>query len=204
MIIYSVTDKEFANYGRVLDIDCTDIIERAEKIDLPDEGSMYLPTHEELEKTEIKAFFENEVYGEMPIQVGYCCGHSNYLNALEWHKSPEINIAVTDFVLILGNTFELEDGKYNSGKCKIFRVKKGQCIEVYASTMHFCPCEVSKDGFGCIVILPEGTNVPLDNEPRDKVLFRKNKWLLAHIENKALIEKGVVAGVYGENYKIEY
>ena len=50
--------------------------------------------------------------------------------------------------------------------------------------------------------LLEGTNVPLDGEPDDKLLFRKNKWLIAHEDNAELIAKGVVPGIYGPNYSL--
>ena len=87
---------------------------------------------------------------------------------------------------------------------KAFYVPAGTLIEVYATTLHFCPCQVSDAGFGCVVALPLGTNVPLDYAVSDPLLFRKNKWILAHEENQTLIDRGVVAGVYGVNYKINY
>ena len=77
-------------------------------------------------------------------------------------------------------------------------------VEIYSSTLHFCPCEVSKEGFGCIVILPKGTNLPLEEEEADPFLFRKNKWLIAHEENKDLIQKGVTPGITGTNIRINY
>jgi hypothetical protein len=36
------------------------------------------------------------------------------------------------------------------------------------------------------------------------VLFRKNKWLIAHEANQGLIEKGVTSGIVGVNYEIKY
>ena len=42
-------------------------------------------------------------FGEMEIQIGYCNGHNSMLNALEYHKSSEINVAATDAVLLLGS-----------------------------------------------------------------------------------------------------
>ena len=38
----------------------------------------------------------------MPIQIGYCNGNNNKLNGLEYHRDSEINIAVTDMVLMIG------------------------------------------------------------------------------------------------------
>ena len=125
------------------------------------------------------------------------------LGALEWHKCSEVNIAVTDLILLLGDVRDIEEGnKYNSAKVKAFRVKKGQAIEVYATTLHFCPIETDKSGFGCVVGLLKGTNTDLEFASEDKLLFRKNKWIMAHNDNQALLNRGVVGGIYGENYKI--
>lgn len=202
---FTVNDPEFAKYGRVIKgFDISEIIAECEKMPYPDEGSKYEAGVESLEKLAIAEKIKNEVYGEMDTQIGACYGHSTTLNGLEFHKGSEVNIAVTDFVLILGTTFEMKDGKFNSADAKAFYVKKGEMIEVYASTLHFCPCQVSDDGFFCVVGLPKGTNLPLDGKYNDKLLFRKNKWLIAHEDNKALIERGVASGIYGENYTIKY
>ena len=58
--------------------------------------------------------------------------------------------------------------------------------------------------FGCVVGLPLGTNTPLETEASDPQLFRKNKWLVAHNDNKGLIDRGVLPGISGENFKINY
>ncbi len=204
--IYSVNDIEFAEYGRVIDgIDVSELISVAQKIENPEGGgSMYVASEERFERLSVAEEIADKMFGTLPTELGYCWGHSNYLNAAEWHTSSEINVAVTDLVLILGRRCELKDGKINSSVMKAFFVPKGTVIEVYATTLHFCPCEVHTDGFGCVVALPLGTNVALEKEVDDKMLFRKNKWLIAHEENAALIARGAVAGISGINYKISY
>lgn len=203
MKIYRVTDNEFAQFGKIIDIDTKEIIHAAEEIDIPSEGSVYVASVEEFEKLSVMQTVQNECFGGMPIQLGYCCGHNNMLKALEWHKCSEINIAVTDLILLLGDLRDIEDGNtYNSDKVKAFKVLKGEAIEVYATTLHFCPIETLKSGFGCVVGLLKGTNTELNFEPADKLIFRKNKWIMAHIENKILIDKGVVGGIYGINHKV--
>lgn len=203
MKYYTTSDKEFAEYGRVIDIDASEIIKAAKTIEMPSEGSCYEVATAKFENLDICEYFKSEIFGELPIQVGYCWGHSTKLNALEWHKNSEINVAVTDLVLFLGRLPEMEeDNRYNSENIKAFYIKAGEVIEVYATTLHFCPCEVSEEGFGCVVVLPEGTNVPLDGEPEDKLLFRKNKWLIAHEDNEALKARGAAAGIYGENLDV--
>ena len=44
MKIYRVTDKGFLPYGNVLDFDTKEILEQAEKIEMPTDGSMHVPT----------------------------------------------------------------------------------------------------------------------------------------------------------------
>ena len=204
MKFYSVTDPEFKVFGRVLDIDVSELIATAEKIEMPTEGSIYNPSREEFEALPVMDTITRAIFGELPAQLGYCYGHSDTLNALEWHTCSEVNVAVTDMILLLGDVRDVENGRYDSAKVKAFKVKKGEAIEVYATTMHFCPIETSKDGFGCVVGLLKGTNIPLEEPTLDKLLFRKNKFLIAHEDNKALVDKGVFPGIYGENYKIVF
>ena len=201
---YDVSDKEFAPFGRVINLDTDKIIETANKIENPESGSSYLPTLEDFEKLDIAETIKNEYYGSMPTQIGYCWGHNTMMNATEWHTSSEINIAVTPLVLILGHIWDFVDGKIDSGKFKAFYLPAGAAVEVYSTSLHFCPCEVEESGFGCVVGLPKGTNTDLEIQPQNKLLFRKNKWIIAHIENEALINRGVKPGITGTNFKIKY
>lgn len=202
---YSVNDVEFAPFGRVIkNLDTFEIIAAAEKIPNPESGSSYLPAVPEFELLKIASEIENEIFGSLPTQIGYCWGHSNFLNATEWHTSSEINIAVTPLVLILGHIWDIKNGKIDSSKFKAFYLPKGTVVEIYATSLHFCPCEVSKDGFGCVVGLPLGTNTDLTVNKNDPMLFRKNKWIIAHVENETLKNRGVVAGITGTNYEIKY
>ena len=79
---------------------------------------------------------------------------------------------------------------------------QGEMVEVYADTLHFCPCEVTKNGFSCIVGLQRGTNLPLEPEQKKGTLWAANKWLLGHEANTSLIERGAFSGIYGENWEI--
>ena len=203
--IYSVNDSEFQTFGRVITaLDTTEIISAAKKIENPETGSVYTPSEESFEKLQIAESFKNEFFGTLPTQIGYCYGHNNFLNAAEWHFSSEINIAVTPLVLILGHIWDIEDGKIDSSSFKAFYLPKGTAAEVYATTLHFCPCEVEKGGFGCVVGLPLDTNTPLDVTPDNPLLFRKNKWIIAHEQNTSLINRGVVSGITGKNFEIKY
>ncbi|MGN0492935.1 MAG: DUF4867 family protein [Acutalibacteraceae bacterium] len=203
--LYSVNDSEFKTFGRVVeDLDTAESISAAEKIKNPEAGSAYSPSEASFEKLKIASQIKNEYFGTLPTQIGYCHGHNSFLNAAEWHFSSEINIAVTPLVLILGHVWDIENGKIDSSSFKAFYLPQGTAVEVYSTTLHFCPCEVEKGGFGCVVGLPLDTNTPLDETSESPLLFRKNKWLIAHEENTTLINRGAVSGITGTNFEIKY
>ena len=203
--IYDITDPAFAPYGNVIrTLDTKEIVEVAKKLTLPTEGSAYTPSEECFEALKIAAEIRDGFFGTLPTQVGYCCGHSNFLNAAEWHASNEVNVAITPLVLILGLRSDLQSNRLDSSVMKAFYVPAGTALEVYASTLHFCPCEVEKTGFGCVVALPKDTNTPLDAPTADPLLFRKNKWIVCHDDNAALIARGVVPGISGEKFEVKY
>ena len=203
MKIYRVTDPEFARFGRVLNMDTAAIVAAGDTIPMPEEGSAYEPSRPEFEPLPIADEIRKTIFGDLDTQVGYCWGHSHQLNALEWHTCSELNVAVRDLILLLGDRRDLEPGnRLDSAKVMAFRLNRGEAIEVYATTLHFCPIEVEASGFGCVVGLLKGTNTPLAAPTDDPYLFRNNKWLIAHEENAGLIARGVVPGIYGENYTL--
>ena len=203
--IYSCFDKEFLTFGRVLeDLDVNEITAVASSIDNLESGSMYLPSYDKFEDLDIAEKIKNEYFGTLPTQIGYCWGHSNFLNATEWHTSSEINVAVTPLVLILGHVWDIADGVINSSEFKAFYLPADTAVEVYSTTLHFCPCEVCESGFGAVVALPQGTNTDLEVTSHNPMLFRKNKWIICHNENEVLKNKGVVSGIIGDNFEIKY
>lgn len=202
---YDIFSEEFSEYGRVIDdIGVSEIMAEAKAIPYPESGSAYLPSVKSFEATDAAKKVKEAIFGALDTQMGYCYGHNDRLNATEWHFSSELNIALTPLVLILGKRSDIKEGRIDSTKMKAFYLPQGAVIEVYATTLHFCPCQVSDSGFGCVVGLPLGTNTPLDAPVEDKLLFRKNKWLLAHEDNEVLIGRGAAAGICGENYTVRY
>ena len=102
MHILSVKDPAFRKYGRVItNVDFTQLVEEMKKTPVPD-GVVYEPGINALEALPVKKELETITYGEMPVQIGYCNGHNSKLNAVEYHRSSEINVAATDAMLILG------------------------------------------------------------------------------------------------------
>ena len=141
----------------------------------------------------------------MPIQIGYCNGNNYLLNAVEYHRDSEINIAATDAILILGQEQDIEpDGTYETSRMEAFLIPAGTAVEVYATTLHYAPCNVAEDGFKVVVVLPKDTNTEIDRvasgNPEDERLFARNKWLIAHPDAKI---EGAFNGLVGENLSVK-
>lgn len=203
--IFDVKSEEFNSFGRIIEnLDISEIISVAKTIKNSNEGSNYKPSVDAFEKLDIAQKISIEFFGEMETQVGYCWGYNNFFNATEWHTSSEINIAVTDLLIIVGHLWDVKDNTIDISSFKAFYVPAGTVLECFATTLHYGPCEVQKDGFGWVVALPKGTNTQLEGEYEDKLLWAKNKWLISHIDNKELINDGAVAGVTGTNIEIKY
>lgn len=208
--IFSVFSPEFKVFGRVLSgYDFSDLIKFSqEKTQIPENANIYVASVEEMEKFPICETLKNTLFGESPIQIGYCNGRNTTYNGFEYHKSSEINIAVTDFMLVLGLSYEIKNNTYKTQQAKVFYVPKYTAIEMYGTTLHLSPCRVCDGGFKDIVILPKGTNTPLQNktitDEESKLLIQKNKWVIAHPQREALIKQGAVAGLIGENKELKY
>lgn len=201
MKIYSVTDERFGKYGKVVEgIDFSGLVKAMEETPCPDDV-VYVPGDEKLEALPVMKELTEITYGELPIQIGYCNGHNCMLNALEYHRSSEINVAATDAVLMLGSQQDItKDFTYDTSKVEAFLVPAGVAVEVYATTLHYAPCGVDGAGFKVAIVLPKGTNLDLDKEHKggeDGHLTAKNKWLLGHPEGG--LPEGSPMGLIGKN-----
>ncbi len=202
--VKSVKDAAFRKYGKVITgIDCSELIEKMGKTPLPDDV-IYIPSDSELEALPVCKELTDSVYGELPIQIGYCNGHNSLLNAVEYHRSSEINIACDDLILLLGQQQDVNDDyTYDTSKIEAFKLPAGTMIECYATTLHYAPCGVDGGGFRCVIVLPRDTNLDLeaniDKRGEDSLLVAKNKWLIAHPDAKI---SGAFNGLKGENISV--
>ena len=211
--ILSVRDTCFESYGRIIDgFDFSELLDyMEEQTEIPENGNIYTASVSEMENTDIAEKVKNLIYGEMPIEIGYCNGRNTTYNGFEYHKGSEINIAVTDFMLVLGHSWEIKENTYKIEDAKVFFVEKGTAIEMYQTTLQLSPCRVCDEGFKDIVILPRGTNTPLEKKEQclcenseGRLLLQKNKWVIAHPEREPLIRQGAYPGLLGENKELFY
>ena len=207
MNIASVFDSAFKPYGQVLaGYDSEELLRAMAAIPLPESGTAYRPGIESLEACDVFTDFRDRAYGGMPIQLGMCWGRNTKLNCLEYHRDSEVNLGTTDFVLLLAKRDEIVDGVLDTEKVKAFRVPAGLPVEVYATTLHYAPCQVpGEDGFRVAVVLPKGTNTEKPvfeaKSEEDRWMTARNKWLLAHPDSKEA-KNGAHIGLRGLNIDI--
>lgn len=205
MNIQKVTDSSFGKYGKVLKgYSVSRILKEMEHTPLPEEV-IYVPSVEEMEVLEEAEALKNRAFGGLPIQIGYCNGDNRKLNALEYHRSSEVNIAVTDMILLLGAQQDIqEDYVYDTSLVEAFLVPAGTVVEMYATTLHYAPCTAQSGGFRCVVVLPKDTNTELvfvpDTQGEERLITAKNKWLIAHPEAEI---PGAFCGLQGENITLD-
>ena len=213
MKVKQVTDTSFRKYGKILTgIDFSEIYNVLEEMDYPEDVE-YAASFGPLEEPEFRQKLSNTLYGELSVEIGYCSGHNKMLNALEYHRSSEANVAVTDIILLLGHQSDItEDFTYDTAQLEAFFVPAGTAVELYATTLHYVPIGTTENdyAFKMGVVLPFGTNFPLgvtlgaeaekEKLPEEKLLFAKNKWLIAHEESG---EEGAFIGLTGKNISVE-
>ena len=205
MKIQNITDASFGVYGKVLTgYDFSEFLEVMRHMPCPADDVIYVPGADELERLPAARELKERAYGGLPIQAGYCNGNNKKLNAVEYHRSSEIDIAQTDLILLLGRQQDIEaDFTYDTAKIEAFYMPAGTAVELYATTLHYAPCTAGGDGFRCAIILPAGTNLELDFAPsaegEDRLITAKNKWLIAHEEAKIA---GAFCGLKGENITV--
>jgi len=205
--IQSVEAPAFARYGRVLPYDAAEMIARAAAILPTSEGVVYEPSVAALEApSALNTAIEREVYGEMPVQVGWCYGKNLQMAGLEYHKGNEVNVCLTDVVLLVGHIDDVVYGEeaitYDTARVAAFYAPAGAVVELPAWNLHFAPIHVREaDRFCTLVYLPKGTNEALAHrvEPvgENRLLFAVNKWLLVHPEAAGLVAQGAYPGLVG-------
>lgn len=206
MKLYSVFDPEFRNYGRVVSgFDTESFLQILARRECP-EGVVYEPSDPELEALPEAACIQQNLFGRIPIQIGYTNGHCKKMNALEYHKSSEFNAADQDVIMFLALRQEANDDfTVDTRQVKAFLLPRGVLIELYATTLHYAPCQTSQEGYRCIVVLPKGTNLPIAPDPQAKgesrLITAVNKWLIGHPDGQ--LDPDAFLGLTGENLTID-
>lgn len=207
MKIYDVSAPEFAEFGRIVEgFDVNSLLDILANRPCPDDV-LYIPSDAEMENLPVAKQIQEKCYGHLPIQIGFTNGHNKKLNALEYHRDSEFNVADTDIILLLGRRQDLSaDFTLDTAKVTAFKVPKGVFVEIYATTLHYAPC-ANEGGYRCIVVLPRGTNLDLPTKPKvlnqfdeAKLMIATNKWLIGHAEGN--LPKDYFIGLSGKNLEV--
>ena len=218
--VYSILDRRYRNYGRVITaLDVADLINCSKtQTGIPAEGNVYVPSFPPFEELPVTMQIRDVCFGGLPLQAGYCNGRNTTFNGFEYHKVPEINVAVSEFCLALGHSWEISTGlTYDVSQAEVFYVPQGTVFEIYGTTLHLSPLRTLEEGFRDIVILPRGTNTPLSEDERAaasaafaggekeaRLLLQKHKWVISHPERAPLMKQAAHPGVTGINTELKY
>lgn len=201
--LHPITSTLFHTFGQILPFH--GVKEAAHYLQdtvIPNTGNSYIAHDEQFIKALHNTSLYDSIFGYIPLQYGYVNGHNQKINALEYHKSSEINIALDDMILFVGKTSDINRDYYDLSHTIAFYVPQNTVYELYPEVLHFSPCAVTSKGFRCGVILPKGTNLELPTNVEPGYLFKTNKWLLAHPEATHLLEKGALSMLQGINVEI--
>ncbi len=210
--VHAVSDPLFARYGCLLEgFEPDGVISRASGVLPQSQDVVYEPSVPTLEEpADFNAVVEQRVFGGMAVQVGWCYGQNLRMGALEYHKGSEVNVCLTDVLLLVGHVQDIvfdQEITYDADKVEAFYAPQGSVVELSPWNLHFAPIHVREgEQFATLVYLPLRTNEPLPFEVEkvgeSRLLFAINKWLIAHPDAEALVEQGVYAGITGEDIEV--
>ncbi len=197
--IHRIDSEAFRAYGRLHIVEqAQEIMQLAlEAVDTPQSGNVYVPDVPQLTRHLAVQALAAKVYGGLAVQAGVCAGTNTVLNGIEFHQGNETLVAAEDCVLILGEMKDMHAGCYDTKNVAYFYMAKGQVAELYSTTLHYTPCRVGK-AFCTVVILLQGTNLPLQGIKPQGLLSKTNKWFITHETMSEKIAQGAFVGLVGE------
>ena len=202
MRIHSVYDAAFRRYGQVHEwFPVTELLGALSKTPVTD-AVVYTASDPGLEALAAAQAVSQNLYGGMPVQIGWCNGHNTKMDCLEYHRNSELVLGDTAFILLVACLSDVTDGKLDTSLVEAYYVPRGVLVECYATTLHYAPCHLDpEEGFRVMIALPRGTNAekpgitPLTQE--DRLLWACNKWVLAH-EASEEAAQGAWVGLVGQ------
>jgi hypothetical protein len=208
LTMLSIADPELARFGRLLSYDASEMVARTKAILPETERVVYQASVPALEEpSALNTAIFQEVYGGMPMQVGWCYGHNLGMRGLEYHKGSEVNVCVTDTVFLLGSVLDVKFGEdilFDTADVVAFYAPEGSVVEFAPWNLHLAPNHVREGGAFCtLVYLPRGTNEPLpfavEKSGESRLLTAVNKWLIAHPDSQGMVDRGVYPGMVGSD-----
>jgi len=203
--IKSINREAFVQYGYLAKgYDFSELLRVLENsTEKPERGVIYTPRDGNLEKLPVAVSIRDSIFGGMPVQIGYCNGSNITLNSLEYHRGSELIIAADDIILLIAPLQKMRGFTLDTSEVEAFLLPAGCAALLYETTLHYAPCNApGNDGFRTIVVLPEATNTEKPNITyncdEDKLLWARNKWLVAHPDSPEA-KQGAFVGLTGAN-----
>ncbi len=210
--ILSIEDRSFLSYGKVLHRHNVDaLLEMLDtRITIGDAVVYEADAIGQESCPEEVLPIAHDVFGDgTDLQVGWVYGRNTKLNALEYHKCAEALVVGADMIMMMGLVCEIKwpDGTFDISKSRAYYAERGSVIEISPWCLHYTPIHVRReDGFKCVVILPKGTNAPIDYEPErqgeGRLMMGRNTWLIAHPDDAQFRGTGAHFGLKGRNIEI--
>ncbi|MGM9904900.1 DUF4867 family protein [Lactobacillus sp.] len=202
LTILEASDPDFAQYGVKYDYPLDEIEQVMAQVEMPAKGSSYLQKIPALEKTETIQRIGRDVFAGMPVDAGATIGHTDDFSAFEYHQCSELNIMLDDVLMVLAKRQTLDQrGKIDPQKDgQLFYVPKGSIVELYNTTLHYAPIQITKAGYKVIVVVLHGTNLPLpdgfkSDNPR---VVKQGKFQVVHPSRKDKIAQGYQVALTGD------
>ncbi|MDF1568078.1 MAG: DUF4867 family protein [Spirochaetaceae bacterium] len=204
LTVLSPRDKSFELFGRYLtDEAWSDFAGRTRKLIRSDDVPSYLPSCPELENGGVTENMLTGIFDDEDVQVGVCRGFNDRLNGMEWHDCPEVVVACSTLVLILGRVEDIRNKQWPTHRAVLCLLKEGDAVVLHKDTLHFAPCHVGEDPFLSVILLPRGVNADLlPTGGADPQLWKERKWLMTHADSPQR-KAGAPPGIIGKNIHVE-
>ncbi|EBP4526821.1 DUF4867 domain-containing protein [Salmonella enterica subsp. enterica serovar Westminster] len=178
----SIHSDEFKAYGKVISTKNIDSLLKylKDEVTLPHDRIEYVRSDECLSHCAAVSDIQRQIYGDMPVQAGYVCGVNTTQDGFEYHQGSEVIIAASDFFLFLGKREFMQDDAFNGELARPFFVPAKSAIELYSTTLHYCPISINTQPFSAAIILLDGTNEYIPDENKPAMLSKRNTWFIAH------------------------
>lgn len=213
LAIHTVDEPLFRRYARLVESPVfAEVAAYIDRTTTVPERNTYVADVPELHTPETDAAL-SAFYGGLVPQIGWCNGPNFSMNGSEYHKGPELTIAITDCLMWWMLPEDLVDFDHvDSSKAEVFYIPQGCAFLLKPEILHLAPCKVDSRGYKTVIILPMGTNRPIDPElkasikangdPESKILHMSNKYMITHKDWQPLVSQGVHIGLLGENRRV--
>lgn len=151
----------FEEYARVVpDVPTGELMAVVQAFPLPESGMIYSPREDDLHAVLSFTAWGEELYADMPYQLGCCAGSNDRGGTLARHGGSAFLQSDTEIELLLAHRWEAAPHR--------FRIPANTLVEIYGDTLRSAPLG---RGFRILVILPYATNT----EWQDGAM--RNTWL---------------------------